>query len=42
MHARLLREPDKNEKIQQAYLLARKPVESWRPASEPLDNEDMP
>jgi hypothetical protein len=29
VHARLLREPDENEKIQQAYLLARKPVESW-------------
>ena len=28
VHARLLREPDGPEKIQQAYLMARKPVES--------------
>lgn len=27
VHARMLREPDETEKVQQAYLLARKPVE---------------
>jgi hypothetical protein len=28
VHAQLLREPDKSETVQQAYLLARKPAKS--------------